>query len=872
MLQAPAYVIVLFIIGQLIAWGGFLLWWAGSQERVEPTAVFPTDWLEAGFASLMGAVVLTGWLAVLLASFGYFSLLRLALLLLVIGLLLLVWQRPFSLPHLAGPGRQECLFLILLLAVSLIYLRPHEYVLGGNDPGTYMHIAANVVRTGSFVATDEWTPLLRQYADVTLREQPPHWQTRYLQFVGWYVDDNDPGRLIPQFFPFYPLLLAVGMALGGFYAGLFVTPFWTLLGLVAVFLLVRRLFDRNIALLAALLLALTPTHIYFARYPSTEPLALLLIFTGLLAFQVLWDDPIERPSPTAVQWGILGGASLGAATLTRIDLPLIISLVIAMLLLRRWQNRWSAGWSAFSLALAIFLLHALLSTLLINWPYAWNTYGSLVNLLNRSPWLAGLLLLTAVFGSVLVIIFWQRPAWLSGLVARYAHLTGRISGRRLLALSLILLSAYAYFLRPILEPPQTYPSWPAGTEVWLLNGENWVRLGWYLTPLGLLLATLGAAWLVERVSWQRLGLFLSVGLLTTMQYVYQIFNTPYHIYTMRRYVPVVIPMLMIYTAVALFRLYGWNGRWPARFVAPLLALLLVASMLYQSRYVLPLREFAGAHEQLIALQARLEPEAIIVISEPPHANFADTWGPPLRFIYGHEVATIRQDGAEAEAFIEELTAYADGHGRSLYLLGVQPVWPVLAERFSLQPLAFVPVRLALLQHSFTDFPSVVQIAYYGLELYELGPETAVSSQLASAPLTVDVGRLDIAYIESGVYAKEPLPGPITMRWTAETAVFALPVAEETVVTIELRAMIFRPDIVPEADVTVQLDGVEIGRFVPGKQWQTYRFTGQAHPENGRSRLTLHTTTFNPAQLQISGDNRDLGFLIDSITLLPTVVR
>ena len=68
------------------------------------------------------------------------------------------------------------------------------------------------------------------------------------------------------------------------------TPLWGVLGIAAVYLAARKWFGAQVALLAATLLALTPTTIYFARYPTTEPLTLLLIFSGLLAFQTLYDD------------------------------------------------------------------------------------------------------------------------------------------------------------------------------------------------------------------------------------------------------------------------------------------------------------------------------------------------------------------------------------------------------------------------------------------------------------------------------------------------------------------------------------------------------------------------------------------------------
>jgi hypothetical protein len=303
----------------------------------------------------------------------------------------------------------------------------------------------------------------------------------------------------------------------------------------------------------------------------------------------------------------------------------------------------------------------------------------------------------------------------------------------------------------------------------------------------------------------------------------------------------------------------------------LLALLLVGGLLYQSRYILPLQDYYGASEQLAVLQNQLQSDAIIVISDPPQSLFADRFGPLLRFVYGHDVATIRQDGEAARTFVEEMITYAEQQGKPVQLLGIQPVWPVITEELMAEPVAFIPVRLPFLENSYTGFPTAVQTVYYGLELYNLAPQTAVSPTptLPALPLTIDVGHLDIIHIKEGVYGKEALPGPPTMRWTAERAVFTLPMVAETAVTIDVRAMIYRPDGVPEADVVVELDGVEIGRFVPDQAWQTYTFSGQAQPVNGRSRLILHTTPFNPAALQISGDQRNLGFLLDSITITPT---
>ncbi|MDX1664114.1 MAG: hypothetical protein R3272_09985, partial [Candidatus Promineifilaceae bacterium] len=555
----------------------------------------------------------------------------------------------------------------------------------------------------------------------------------------------------------------------------------------------------------------------------------------------------------------------GAALLTRIDLPVIALLFAGALLLRWRQGHWTKGLTAFAVTFALFLAHATASALLISWPYTWNTYSGAFSLLSASLSPLSLALMAGL--SVVVAFIITRNGLPTSLKTSYERLFASVRWRWLLAVAVALLSAYAYFLRPLLESTITYPSWPAGTEVTLLNSENWVRLGWYLTPLGLLLATAGAAWIFWRERLGRLALFMSVGILTTIQYVYHIFNTPYHIYAMRRYVPIVIPVLLIFAAVALVKVVRTRSSWYVRSLGIFLAVTLMLGLLYQARHVLPLREFEGAVAAVKALNEKLHPDALVVISEPPESIFADTFGVPLRFIFGHDIATIRSDEAQLVSFIEEMYAYADAQGRPLQLLAVEPIPGSVRDAFSLQPLEMFPARFEHLQSTFTDYPSTMQTAYYGIEIYDIEPPEEASA--SAQPIEIDVGTLDAAYIDSGFYYKEPLPGPTTMRWTSDEAALSIPLAGATTVTVDVRAMIYRLDAAPAADVTVWLDGRRIGQFEPrDKEWHTFSFEAQTLPTDGSSLLSFETATFNPAALQVNNDTRDLGFLIDWIKITP----
>lgn len=864
--QAPPAAIALFLLATALLWGGAL--WGGVPRlgggRVQ-------DWPLRLFLATTGTVIVVGWAATTLALVGLYSLASLAVVLLGCAVLL-GWAAKVHPPagRCSRGGWHEVALAALMVLGAFFYLQPHEYLLGGSDAGSYINTAAATARTGTYLQRNEWNRFLASHAAVTLRQQPDQLLPRHLQLVGWYFDDTDPALVRPQFFPFHPVLLSVAMGVGGVAAGFWVVPAAAVLGLAALYFLARQLFGRSVALTATALLTLTSTQIFFGRYPTTEPLTMLLLLTSFLALQVVWDEDRQA----APGWGVLGGAALGAALLTRIDLPIVLGAVGGVLVLRGWQGRWSPAWGALAWTLAIFVLQLLWVVWAFTWPYFWNTYASAFGLVRRAPWLVGGLV--GVGAVSLAVAFLGGPRRLHRAVERCQ---GSASVRWTLAALIVLLSLYAYFLRPLLEPARLSVSWPAGNSFPILNGQNWVRLGWYLTPLGLGLATGGLAMLVLREQLTRLALVLGIGVATTLLYVYNILNTPYHIYTMRRYVPVAIPMLWIFAAYLLVNLsvqrkpalaaaLRWGG-----------ILLLAGGLLYQARYVLPARDYAGAWPQLQQLQQLLDPQAVVVIAEPAEALFADAFGAPLGAIFGHPVATVRSSAADDASlqdqtaeFLEELLAFAMSQGRPLQLLAVEPIPPLVREQLELQPAASFAFTTQMLMNTFTEFPAVTQRVHYGIELYNVvAPGTEEARQRT---VEVDVGALDAAYLDDGFYAKEYIPGAPTMRWTQGTAALTLPLPRQTPAArqtvLQVRAMIYRPAAVEPAPVWVSLDGEPIGRFVPNEAWNTFAFVVPDAIISATDSVEIRFTTdpFVPAELGVNNDARQLGFLLDWVHWTP----
>lgn len=843
---------IMFIVAAVGAW--FALWMLWSTVAAE----FPMDWLEGSFLATISLVLVVGWVGVILASLGVFSLVGIAL-----GLLLLIggavfWRRPFKKPAFGPITAVEIGLLVLLLACAVVYFRPHEYVLGGSDAGTYVNIGATIARTGKFMPDEPWTEFLSQYSAVTLREQPDYFLTRHLQFVGWYIDDHVAGRVIPQFFPFHPTLIAVGIQLAGIYGGLLVTPVWGVLGVAAVYLATRRLWDAKVALLAAGLLAITPTHIYFSRYPTTEPLTLLLVFAGLLAFQVLWDAGFSSRI-----WGVFFGGAFGAAFLTRIDLVVVFGCVVIFLGIAGSLGQRRPGWWAATLSFGIASLYATASALLINWPYTWNTYGAVMRFLKAQPLLIGLAVLGGL--GLCVGVWLLRKHSVDWRERLRAFLSSRCA-RWVAVVAVLLLSAYAYFLRPIFEDALTYPNWMSGNPVMVLDALNWVRIGWYVTPLGLLLATVGLAAIFWKHLDLRWGLFLTVGILTIVQYVYKSFIPSYHIYMMRRYVPIVLPMLMIYATLAVVTLLR-TAKTGVKIAGIVLTAGLIGGLVYQSRSICTYQDHTDMTSRLEALSAKLRPGAFLVISEPQESLFPDFLGVPLHFIFGYDIATIHPgDDESARLFARDLLERAAAQHRPVQLLAISPIPASLRSVWGFDPIEMFPLTSRYLQHTFETFPEEMQTAYYGIELYNVLPDPAAAT--VSSTVRMDIGGMDAVYIVEGFYNKELVPGSISARWTGADAKIEFPVSPSRRFQVNVCAMIYRPAEVQPTPVTVLLDGNSVGEFIPTETWQTFSFLSVADAVDNLSELSFVSTTFNPAELQVNTDTRDLGVLVDWIEIVP----
>lgn len=747
----PALLVVL-----LAAWLPGIL--ALRRLAPAPSVLRP---LERQFAALSLGLALTGWLAFLLAQLGIFSLPLLAVLWLAATLALaFVARRALLAPTPTPPEPStshhlEHALILLWIPVALwLFLRPHEAILGAADAGVYVSLAAQIARHGSILIQDtslaQLDPALHA---AILRPIPDATLTPSYLFPGFNVANAAAGAIIPDFFHFHATWQAVAYALGHAIGGatrpliavqsaLLMPGLWALLGALAVYLSAYRLLQgaafasrQRITLFAALALAalsLSAIQVWFARYPVAETLSQYLLWTALWAFSA-W---LGNRRPLAL-WGLLAALSFGLLLLTRIDMIFVLALpalAAVWRLSRRFDHRSERAamggeqlW--FYIPLALLVLHATLHAAFISRPYFNRILGYGEQLLLRT-WPVLLLALPIVLLAAWLAL--RRPAGPGpGTFHRlkdnlYGHLHGRVRSPllALLALALVALAAYAWFLRPVYGPLPSYSEWYDGQTITLTDRENLVRLGWYLSPYGIWLAIAGAALMVWRANRRTLPVLL-VGLFFTILYIWRIQANPHQIYVMRRYVPAVVPFFTVAAAYLLFWLA--TRRWPATrpraahvslATALLLGLLWLAAIAWSARGFVTRVDYHGLTAQLTRLDHQLAPNSILLFNDPNPITQGDTVGAALHFFFEHDVYSLRQPTAIDDALLAKSIEDWHNSGRTVYWVGAPDTLQRLGIAYETTP---AQLTAQALEGSYDHKPTRIIPLTWNLPLNRLQP-------------------------------------------------------------------------------------------------------------------------------------------------------
>lgn len=790
---------------------------------------------EQAYLVLAGSLVVSGWVGLVLAELGQFAPGRVAVLVSVGTLAVAVLARRRLSARLGSMGGAEAAGLVFLLGFAwAVYFPPFEYVLGGRDPGIYVNTGFHLAREGNLVYFDTLIDSIPEEAHALFfrvdREVAP-W--RHARFLGYHLESPDTPWVVSQGLHLYPVWIGLAASLFEMKAGLYATPFFALLGVLGLFFATRRLFDVTVAILAASLLAVFQIQIWFARFPNSEILVLFLYVTGLLAFSIM-----DRERSAVA--GLLAGAAFGSTLLVRVESILFFVPLGLYLGWKRMRRELGKPEAAFLLALGVLTAHAVIHDRLISWPYV-------ANVLNRHYWRwVGQNLLWLALGGMVAFVVADR--W----VTRFgSQIVSRLTAPRLrglAALGVFLVAAYAYFIRPVWHGARTAPH----------DAEAFLRMGWYLYPVGLALAVAGAMLLIAR-SDRRSALFVLVGLTFSFFFFYKVRVWHDHYFAMRRFVPVILPSLFVAIAVFLVSLREMGGRF-ARWGPYVIGGSLFVAYLSAGVPLWRHEEFRGSLRFVQELARHVGDRDVVLFPRQEGLHLLEL---PLAELEGKNVLefyTLKPDRALLEKLIRKWRQrYGDVFFVTNYKISLSGFFTRHVKDFWFATEKY--------EYAYAQPPRRPEPFHLRFTLSKAVDMHELAGRVPTLPL-LDVGGSDDLQV-AWFHEKELDEDGASYRWTERMSSVFLPALgpQSREIVMRLAGPEERP--APLHPVRLGLNGEPLATVSPTRQFEVYSF---GLPPGLRSRLTgtfpiltVETTTWRPANVvPEASDIRDLGVRVDWI--------
>ncbi|HEY3078971.1 MAG TPA: hypothetical protein VGM69_03600 [Chloroflexota bacterium] len=615
------------------------------------------DGLELGLALLGIGLGVSVWLTLVLATFGLFAGAAGANIALALGAgtALALGRRLWLRARVARPRPVELAGVLALLLLGLAILaRPHEYVLGGLDPGVYVNTGALIAESGGLFWRDATLAELPAEAQLALFREPAGPFVQGSRLVGFYLVDLPSGRSVPHGMHLFPAGLGLAYALGGLGLALYVPSLLAGLAVGGVALLARRLAGGWAGLLAGLLILLNPAETWFGRYPAAETAEQGFFFVGLVALGLALT---ARSAPLA----LFAGAMLGLVHLAKIEtiaLPLALGLIFGWLWLTERLDRLHLP---FALGYASVLLHAALHAGLISTHYAFSIYG---RYLPPLP----LLLLCLALAAAVAAAARLRPEPLRAL-ARWAE--ARSAGLWwALALGTGLLVVYAWLVRP-LDLSGEVAAAPEALRFLVRNRlEALPRLGWYLPSLVLVATLAGFLTAARRRLPSPTALLLVALAFESLVVLYDPRIHAEYPWAARRWIGLLIPGALVLAAAFV----AWLPRLIARSTgAPTLATRALAGavgaamLVFSALASAPLlahREDAGSAALVGQIAGRVDPNGVVMLDDD---LVGWRFSAPLQFLGGRAAFVPFGEASRDDRAAAALAVWQE-LGRPLYWL------------------------------------------------------------------------------------------------------------------------------------------------------------------------------------------------------------
>ena len=618
------------------------------------------------------AMILSSLLLLLCQFFNIYSLLALLIIVAIISKV----PQASQLAEVANAPASAAGFFLGMMALVALFGTPFEYIWGGTDAAVYIFNAHNFLNKESISFID---PAVQLFPELFKESSHPNYEA--LKYAGFYLTDVSASYITPQFFPGYSLLLAIGILfLGELF--LYINLMLLILLFLALYSLARQLFSSDwIAWGTAMLFIVNLQVVWSARITHTE------ILTAIAAIMVLYlliaDDIIDGGSEKLIV------AFYGLLLVTRVDIVFFTVAMLSILLV--YGSRYSRSFKALFICVSVASYFFMLQ---ITGPYIRDVY------LFKFAADANQVYLGISIALVVLLLLGEARATGYLISGSKAFL---LNHRRLLSLIGVAFVVTIFVFLLFIYPDDKYATYTnlqhLGNPLPTFNNQNFLRLSWFISPVGVFLIMTGLCLLmIKEQNWR--WLIVALFFLPSLYYLYSLSNNPLQIYGFRRYVPGVLVLSYLLIGYALHSL-NQKSR-----VANALIFLVLASLTAYPTYKLSSTAwFRGATASISDLAVVNPSDAIFVAKDDGVAHW---YAPTLEYYLGFKHVLPVETADLNQALIEKAKLHFD----SVFLLTGDDIPPEQGPL--LEKIKNVSISLPVLQQSYESL--VIQEQTYRKEL------------------------------------------------------------------------------------------------------------------------------------------------------------
>lgn len=728
------------------------------------------DLAETVFIQILISILISGLVGLFLAIVGIFSLFSLITILLSFSIAIILKFNCFIRikSYRKNEERFQAFVLLGIILISIaLFFHPFESIIGGRDPGVYINSGVNIAKTGSITIQDNLIASLNpeDFDNIFIRED---FQETPSQYLGYYIIDANQGEISQRFFYLYPIWIAIFYSIFESPLFLYITPIVSLLSVIAIFFTVRRLFNQNVALLSIFLLSINYAQIWYSRYPSSEILMQLLIFSGIY-FLLMFNK--NKSSLFA----IFSALCFAEVFFTRIE-GILVLLPIMVFSVHSWiNNKITRRYVAFLIIyfslipIYVFLTYNLISNYILD-------------ILNYSNYII-IISLASIVVFILIIKKYGKNR-----IKNIVYINENIWKFVLSALT-IALFVYYYYLRP---------EFFSGFQ-----SDNLLKIMWYIPPsFSVLLIAGGVILAIQKKMDENLMLFLMFIFIFTIIFIDKTRISPDHPWWIRRFLALTIPSFIIFLSYFTIE-FNWKKHEKIISTVKILIVLFISfSFMNLSSQILDYQEYKGIIKQSEEFTEFFEGDILLFGNDLLGHWFAT----PFRYIFDLNVLMVWQ--VKNIDIYENMIENWIGNNKEVYFINPPKEIICNLSKTNLEYIRSNVISFPVLIKENDRIPDNIMIYHAPLSLYKFGKLN--DKKEIEIPFELNIGVNDECYIE-GFYG--PDMARASYRWSTGHSNITLPIStdESEDLKIILGFTGYRPDDNP-AEIEIKINGYSIGNL------------------------------------------------------------